>query len=90
MTARALKLGTVGDLCARAGKGFMTKMVSRPSCRNLINLIIGTYVKSLKAPLPFTKTPSFFDDMSLEPLYLLSKDRLTLSFSNGGGLVLWV
>ena len=49
--ARALKLGTLRDLFAHARKGFMKKMVGRPRYRDLIDLIVYTYVKSLKAPL---------------------------------------
>ena len=29
----------------------MTKMVWRPRCQDLLDLIVGTYMKSLKAPL---------------------------------------
>ena len=46
-TARALKLGTVRDLFAHAKKGLMKKMILRPGCQNIIDLIAGTYVKSL-------------------------------------------
>ena len=35
----------------------MKKRVGRPRYHDLIDLIVGTYVKSLKAPLPFG-TPS--------------------------------
>ena len=50
-TASAWRLGTVGDIFARARKGFMTKMVWTARCRDIIDLIAGTYVKSLKAAL---------------------------------------
>ena len=58
MTARAFKPSTVRYLAARARKGIMTKMVRRPRYRDLIDLIVGTYVKSLKAPLPLQTNPN--------------------------------
>ena len=50
--ARALKLVPLRDLFAFARKGFMKKLVWRPRYRDLI---VYTYVKSLKAPLPLEK-----------------------------------
>ena len=55
-TARALKLSTLRDLAAPARKSFMKKTASRPRYQDLLDLIVGTYVKSLKAPLPFGPT----------------------------------
>ena len=51
-TARALKLSTLRDLAGLARKGFMTKTAWRPRFQDLLDLIVGTYVKSLKAPPP--------------------------------------
>ena len=53
----------VRDIFARARKGFMTKMVWRPRCTNLIDLIVGTYVKSLKALLPLHRSHTCVEAM---------------------------
>ena len=47
-----MKYSTVRDIAARARKGFMTTMALRPRCQDLLDLMVGTYVKSLKAPPP--------------------------------------